>query len=221
MYKFPRTPHLANLGSSSVRDDKVFTDIERAEFLECEITLEEKIDGANLGISFDSEGNVILQNRGNIVYPPYLGQWKEIEKWLDIRLDALFDALGTDRIMFGEWCYAIHSIAYNSLPDWFIAFDVFDKRKARFFSIKRRNELIEKAGLHAIRQIMRGVFSLDEIVALMGKSAYGDELIEGIYLRADDGDWLKQRAKLVREEFTQAIETHWSKMPLRPNTIRY
>lgn len=65
MHKFPRTPHLANLGSSSVRDDKVFTDRERANFLEHEVTLEEKIDGANLGISFDEEGNVVLQNRGN------------------------------------------------------------------------------------------------------------------------------------------------------------
>ncbi len=220
MYKFPRTPHLAILDSSSVRDDKVFTNHERANFLEHEITLEEKIDGANLGISFDEEGNVVLQNRGNFIHEPYMGQWKDIKSWLEVRLDDLFDALGTDKIVFGEWCYAIHSIEYNSLPDWFIAFDVFDKKEARFLSIKRRNAIVEKAGLHVIRQIARGVFSLDEIVDFMGKSAYGEGLIEGIYLRADDGDWLKQRAKLVRTEFTQAIETHWSKMPLRLNGLR-
>jgi ATP-dependent RNA circularization protein (DNA/RNA ligase family) len=220
MIKFPSTPHLACLGSSSVRDDKVLTEQEKSDFLLYEVILEEKIDGANLGISFDDEGNIVLQNRGNIISEPYLGQWKDIERWLEARLDDLFDALGTNKILFGEWCYAIHSIEYKSLPDWFIAFDVYDKKENRFLSVKRRNEIVEKAGLNAIRQIARGVFSLDEIVAFMGKSAYGEGLVEGIYLRIDEGDWLKQRAKIVRTEFTQAIETHWSKMPLRLNGLR-
>lgn len=220
MFKFPKTPHLASLSSSSIRDDKVFTEQERSDFLLHEVTLEEKIDGANLGISFDDEGNTMLQNRGNIISEPYLGQWKDIAVWLDVRLDDLFDALGTSKIMFGEWCFAIHSIEYNSLPDWFIAFDVYDKKENCFLSVERRNEIVEKAGLNAIRQIARGVFSLDEIIDFMGKSAYGEGLVEGIYLRIDEGDWLKQRAKLVRTEFTQAIETHWSKMPLRLNGLR-
>jgi len=220
MFKFPKTPHLANLSFSSIRDDKVLTEQERSDFLSHEVTLEEKIDGANLSISCDDEGNVVMQNRGNIVSEPYLGQWKDIEGWLDVRLDDLFDALGTSKIMFGEWCFAIHSIENNSLPDWFIAFDVYNIKGNCFLSVERRNEIVEKAGLNAIRQIARGVFSLDEIVGFMGKSAYGEGLVEGIYLRIDEGDWLKQKAKVVRTGFTQAIETHWSKMPLRLNGLR-
>ena len=37
---------------------------ERDEFLRYQITVEEKIDGANLGISFDGDGNLLLRNRG-------------------------------------------------------------------------------------------------------------------------------------------------------------
>lgn len=54
------------------------------------------------------------------------------------------------------------------------------KKEARFLSIERRNAIVDKAGLLAIRQIARGVFSLDEIVDFMGKSAYREGLIEDI-----------------------------------------
>ena len=33
------------------------------------MTIEEKVDGANLGVSFDSHGNLIAQNRGNVLEP--------------------------------------------------------------------------------------------------------------------------------------------------------
>ena len=51
--KFPSTPHLALLGGVGVRDDKVMSEFERCEFLRHELVVEEKVDGANLGISFD------------------------------------------------------------------------------------------------------------------------------------------------------------------------
>ncbi|MDD3918234.1 MAG: hypothetical protein PHX00_13850 [Synergistaceae bacterium] len=63
-FKFPSTPHLAVLLGVDVRGDKVMSEKERDEFLRHEITVEEKIDGANLGISFDGGGNLWLQNRG-------------------------------------------------------------------------------------------------------------------------------------------------------------
>ena len=53
-FKFPTTPHLTILGTGKVREDKVLTQLERDYFLEHKLTVEEKIDGANLGISFDS-----------------------------------------------------------------------------------------------------------------------------------------------------------------------
>ncbi len=62
-FKFPTTPHLATLPNVEVRGDKVLSPSERDEFLQHALTIEEKVDGANLGISFDKEGNVQFQNR--------------------------------------------------------------------------------------------------------------------------------------------------------------
>lgn len=45
--------------------------------------------------------------------------------------------------------------------------------------------------------------------------------LEGIYLRIDEGDYLKYRAKVVREDFIQQIEQHWSTKILEKNTIDF
>lgn len=62
-FKFPSTPHLVILGANVVRDDKVMSERECDEFLRHELVVEEKVDGANLGIAFDSSGNLRTQNR--------------------------------------------------------------------------------------------------------------------------------------------------------------
>lgn len=33
------------------------------------------------------------------------------------------------------------------------------------------------------------------------------------------GDWLEQRAKLVRPLFIQAVEKHWSRSAIKPNRL--
>ena len=47
-----------------IRGDKILTESERDEFLQHVLTVEEKVDGANLGLSFDADGNIRAQNRG-------------------------------------------------------------------------------------------------------------------------------------------------------------
>ena len=219
MHKFPSTPHLANLGTLPIRGDKVFTEWERAEFLAHEVIVEEKIDGANLGISFDDEGAIQLQNRGSYIYSPFHGQWKKIPDWLKTHTDRLFDALGKDYMLFGEWCFARHSIEYSRLPEWFIGFDVYDLVHKRFLASSFRNNVLELAGIPVIAEVGRGHFTLDELVRLMKLSAYTDSLCEGLYLRYETGKWLQNRAKLVRAEFVQSIDSHWSSKPLLPNKV--
>jgi hypothetical protein len=68
-YKFPHTPHLFWLGAGTPRDDKVLKPGEAAEFLSGEIVVEEKVDGANLGISLGPSGRLRAQSRGNYLAP--------------------------------------------------------------------------------------------------------------------------------------------------------
>ena len=64
--------------------------------------------------------------------------------------------------------------------------------------------------ISVIRQIGCGIYTLDELMKLKVKSGYGNVLCEGIYIRKDDEKWLEQRAKLVRKDFAQNIDVHWS-----------
>src|SRR5574343_518701 len=136
-FRFPHTPHIAWLASGTPRDDKVLTPSEAEALLQHAVVVEEKLDGANMGISFSSEAVLHVQNRGQYLNKPYGGQFSRLYEWLAIREGDLFDALGDRLILFGEWCAAQHSLDYETLPDWFLAFDVYDRDEQRFWSTRR------------------------------------------------------------------------------------
>lgn len=193
---------------------------ERDEFLRHEIVVEEKVDGANLGISFDSSGNIRAQNRGAYLHFPGSGQWQKLSEWLKPRTDVLFEQLTDQFILFGEWCYAQHSVTYDRLPDWFLGFDIYDKSKAKFFSCPRRDEVFRTIGISQAPMIKRGFFSLSELNSFLSQSQFSDKPAEGLYLRFDRGEWLEQRAKLVRPVFIQSIEQHWSRSGVKANRLK-
>ena len=219
-HKFPRTPHLAVLADNVVRDDKVMSELEREMFLRHELVVEEKVDGANLGISFDGEAHARCQNRGAYLQYPYTGQWKKLSEWLDPKTDILFEKLTDRYILFGEWCYAQHSIFYDQLPDWFLGFDIFDKESLKFLSYPRRDAVFRDVGISGIPAIKKGHFTLSELKRMLPISRLCDKPAEGIYLRFDQGDWLKQRAKLVRPEFIQSVGEHWTRGGLKANQLK-
>lgn len=218
-FKFPSTPHLVTLPGIDVGSDKVLSESERAEFLQHDLVVEEKVDGANLGISFDSDGNIRVQNRGAYLYLPGSGQWKKLWEWLAPRIDTLFEHL-TDRfLLFGEWCYAQHSIFYDQLPDWFLGFDIYDKQTGRFWSASRRDKLVKELNLAQVPILAQGRFTLKELEGLLSKSKLGSQPAEGLYLRVEQEDWLTQRAKLVHPAFIQSVDRHWSHSAIRPNRL--
>lgn len=219
-FKFPSTPHLALLGDVVVRGDKVMSESEMNEFLRHELVVEEKVDGANLGISFDSSGNIRAQNRGAYLHFPSSGQWQKLSEWLEPRTDALFEQLTDQFILFGEWCYAQHSVKYDQLPDWFLGFDIYDISNAKFFSYPRRDEVFRAIGIFQVPMIKHGYFSLSELNSFLSQSQLGDKPAEGLYLRFDRGDWLEQRAKLVRPTFIQSVAQHWSRSGIKANRLK-
>lgn len=219
--RFPHTPHIAWLGSAVPRDDKVMSPDEAHEFLNAPVIVEEKVDGANLGISIDSDGQLSVQNRGGYLDPPFAGQFSGLERWLNARQDELFDALGAELVLFGEWCAARHSLGYDLLPDWFVTFDVYDRAACRFWSVPRRNALAAKLALATVPALDEGRFTVAALVDLVtaATSSFRAGPLEGLYLRKDEGDWLVDRAKLVRSEFVQAIGEHWRDRAIERNRL--
>lgn len=220
-FKFPQTPHLAWLSAAPPRADKVLSPSEAAAFLDGTITVEEKVDGANLGIGFTREGDLVVKNRGTVLTTESHPQFRTLWKWLAAHETALWDQLGPELMLFGEWCYAVHSVRYHALPDYFLAFDVYDHEVGKFWSVERRNELAERAHLATAPRLARGRFTLAGLKELLSgqQSRFARDQAEGLYLRKDDGPWLAARAKLVRPEFIQAIGDHWTKRSLERNEV--
>lgn len=138
--KFPRTRHLLDLGGNAVtRDDLVLAPPEVNFFLrrmnfepisatvvdKSVVTVEEKLDGANIGFTVDHSGKILAQNRSHYIDEASHPQFKGVRSYIRSNEAALKSILGGGLyILYGEWLYAKHSIHYTCLPSYFIAFDL-------------------------------------------------------------------------------------------------
>lgn len=220
-FRFPHTPHLAWMGEGSPRDDKVLSPNEVAALLAGDVLVEEKLDGANIGFSLALDGGLRVQNRGQYLVEPHIGQFARLPAWLTQHGDALHSALTPNLIFFGEWCAARHSLDYAALPDWFLLFDVYDCVEGRFWSSTRRNALALTAGLETVPKVLQGKTTVAELSQLVSTRAshYRTGSLEGVVIRRESAEWCEARAKLVRPDFTQAIDTHWRKRVLEWNRV--
>jgi hypothetical protein len=213
-FKFPRTPHLSWPLDRTPKDDRVLDPADVRAFLEGDVVVEEKIDGANIGLSLGEDGSVQAQNRGSWIECGAHPQFNPMWSWISRKEPALADALGRDRILFGEWCFAVHSVRYDRLPDWFLGFDIYDRTAGRFWSTQKRNALLDLAGISATTNLNALTRRLES-----EQSHVGSGPLEGLYLRREDSEWLQARAKLVRPEFLMSIGEHWSSRHMEVNRL--
>ncbi|ETT49759.1 RNA ligase family protein [Paenibacillus sp. FSL R7-0297] len=215
--KFTSTNHLFDYGGHLSRTDKLVSPNKRELFFGQPIVLEEKVDGANIGFSLSQEGEILVQNRGNYITANSHPQFKILDRWIQQHEDALFDILVKGFILYGEWCYAKHTINYDRLPDWFLAFDMWDINENKFLSRQRRHLELNLAGISEVPFVGDFVVTptVLEGLLLRTKSKLYDGPVEGIYLRVDNSNgYLSERAKIVRPGFIQSIEEHWTKQSL-------
>lgn len=221
-FRFPHTPHLLWLGEGQPRDDKVLSNHEVKRLLQGEVVIEEKLDGANLGFSLDKNGQLQVQNRGHYLPQPYAGQFSRLNGWLCQHNEALREYLTPDLILFGEWCAARHSLDYETLPDWFLLFDLYDRKVRKFWSAERRNQLADKLELAVVPLLKRSVLNRSQLIHLLEdtKSQCRAGKVEGVVVRRDSLLWNESRAKLVNKEFVQAIDDHWRSRVMEWNLVK-
>lgn len=221
-FRFPHTPHLAWLGTGASRDDKVLSLAEAKALLTFPVRIEEKIDGANLGISLSEDGDFQLQNRGQYLRQLYRGQFARLDGWLQTKAELLFDAINPNLMIFGEWCAARHSLGYDLLPDWWMVFDVYDRAEGCFWSACRRDSWAADHGLATVATLQIGKFTLQNLTDMVCsiRSRYRKGILEGIVVRSDEAMWNLNRAKLVRADFVQGIGEHWRNRPIDWNHLK-
>jgi tRNA uridine 5-carbamoylmethylation protein Kti12 len=255
--KFPKIPHLVNLGAAT-RDDKILSaqDIktwigngngkESTDSLYSFI-IEEKIDGANIGIWISAEEEfdprtrtktyknyqIMIQNRSHYINQYYHKQFEKIHLWIEKHKYELYRLLTpNETILYGEWVYAKHSISYNQLPDYFVAYDLFSVSSGDF--LKKKDFLREMSSHASTITVVPVLFegkirSLQEILNLVnGPSQFSTtDNREGIVIRvhkkegtlSKGEETLLMKCKIVREHFI-AGNDRWNKSEhLLTNTL--
>lgn len=152
--------------------------------------------------------------------------------WAYTFLDRFREVLGSRYIMFGEWCWCVHTVKYKALPHYFNEFDIWDKDKKKFLSTTVRRKMLEGLvadGLLAQVPVVwplnlngygdAGKLSLAEARKLMLTHGpmYGEEKTEGLYLKIERKGETIDRYKMVRDEFIQKIiddDIHWRDRPI-------
>lgn len=186
------------------------------------VTVEEKLDGANLGMSIGDRGQLRFQNRGQYLSSPYAAQFSRLNAWAGQYEHTLLPLLRPGLILFGEWLAARHTIRYRNLTDWFAAFDVHDGAAGRFWCVTRRDALLHEAGLQAAPVLSKKHTTLPALVSLVSTSSsrFDADALEGLVIRRDGLLFNEARAKLVRPDFNQSIGDHWRSRTLEWNQVR-
>lgn len=230
--KYPRTPHL--FGSKGTDDDKHMGEAESLRFVsDPSLIVEEKLDGTNVGIHFQSDGEMVLQCRGHLIAEGMHPQYDLFKQWAVVNRRNWEDHLLDQYILFGEWLFARHSVHYCGLTHYFYEFDVYDKTTSTFLSLERRLPLIDKLGVQTVPVVHTGSVDKERLQELIGPSQFDsrfdnpltnrtDELMEGLYLRTEAGGIVTGRAKFVRPEFVEKVKqsTHWQHQAMVPNLLK-
>ena len=219
--KYPRTPHLS--GSRLQPGDEDLPVIAVDDLESSDLIIEEKLDGSNSAISFDSDGALILQSRGHVLTGgPRERQFDLLKRWASHHTIALRNILGGRFIMYGEWLYARHTIPYDELPHYFLEFDILDRESGAFLSTDARRGLLAGGPVVSVPVLGRG--SARKLERYLGRSCFSTcQAMEGLYLKQEEGDRVVARYKFVRQEFLQTVEesgSHWADRPIEPNHLR-
>ncbi len=250
LIKYPRTPHLE--GSRLQPGDEDLSQIPFDVITGRHLVVEEKCDGANSAVSFDERGELLLQSRGHYLTGGWQERhYALFKQWGNVHREALRAVLGTRYIMYGEWMYAKHTVYYDRLPHYFLEFDILDRQTGRFLDTPTRRAMLAGSPVVSVPVLAEGAFADKErLTALLGHSNYIGEdhldalrrscrrlgldeerqvretdplsLMEGLYIKVEEGGQVTDRMKFVRPTFYQAVQlsgTHWQSRPIVPNSL--
>lgn len=208
MAKYPRTFHL-EYSPGGTNDDKRIKSSSgfiSSKSKKIEIAITEKLDGSNACIKSDG---VFARSHNKVAHHPSFDLLKST-------YNQIKSLLKENQQIFGENCFAVHSISYNALPSYFFVFGIREN-DSRWLSldevISRSNDL----GLKTAPILFRGHVSsekeLQDLVEKLCKepSIFGGER-EGAVVRITDSfldeSFSTSVAKWVRKDHVQTDE-HW------------
>jgi len=204
-YKYPRTMHLP-WSPGWTKDDRVLKSTNH--FLGQEVVVTEKMDGENTTLGRDYT-HARSTSSGNHISRHWLKQFHSTFGY------NLPDYL---RIC-GENLYAQHSIAYENLPSYFLAFSVWERELCWHWD--DTVDYVEKLGLSMVPILWRGIWDEKKIVKITEQLDLSKQ--EGVVVRRVNAfsveDFSLHLAKWVRSDHVTTDE-HWLNKPVIPNKLR-
>lgn len=235
--KYPRTPHLfgSALQPGDDGSDRMSIAALRAAWPDVDFITEEKLDGANCGISFSPDLDLLIQSRGHFLTGGAReGQFGPLKAWASCHEAVLLEILEDRFVMYGEWMHARHTLFYDALPHLFFEFDIYDRKEGRFLSTEARRDLLAGAPILSVpvlaetwpaseaalkriispplyrtpdwRESLAEAAERAGVPAERALSESGDsDLGEGLYIKIERDGETVARYKLVRPGFVQTI----------------
>lgn len=207
IFKYPRTQHIE--GSRLQPGDEDLDSVPFTNLQNRFLVVEEKVDGANTGISFSDTGELLLQSRGHYLTGGRRERHFDLfKKWAFIHMAALRDVLGTRYILYGEWLYAKHTVYYDALTHYFMEFDILDKENGVFLSTDSRRQLLQSCPfIEPVRVIHSGeVASLEELRSMAGLSAFKTASFEERLVAACKENGIDVDRTITQTDMTRFME---------------
>jgi hypothetical protein len=183
--RFPRMPHVP--GSRAAHDDVHLDVAQTSALLAREVIVTEKLDGLRVEIA---------RGRGARIHatlkPSYRGALdggveRALAIWVAQREPMLSPLVQRGGAIYGEWLLHRLHVAYDALPDFFVAF-ALRAHDGRFVDNDRALDLLARAGVTAARPLARGVFTLAQVKALARRRSqyaqHGRARMEGVVVAA-------------------------------------
>jgi RNA ligase len=233
MQKYPRTPHIE--GSRRQPGDEDLDSVPFGQIANEYVVIEEKVDGANAAISFDAQGQLLLQSRGHYLTGGHRERhFNLFKQWAHSYYAELWAVLGDRYILYGEWLYAKHTVFYDRLPHYFLEYDLLDRTSGQFLSTAARRGLLNKLALTSVPVLFEGKLqSHKQLVSLLQQSYFISDahidrlrqvceeqglnadlairqtnqssLMEGLYIKVETPELTIDRYKYVRADFLTTI----------------
>lgn len=216
MDKYNRTPHLT-WSPGGTNDDKRIVTLDG--LLNREVIVTEKVDGSNVCLEHDA---VYARSHAKDPKHPSFDALKALHAQVKSMIPE-----GVQ--IFGEWCYAKHSIEYTSLPSYLLLFGVRDlywatSRWASWELVEDWAEQLEVATVPLLgRFSVTTENQLKEITDRFttAPSALGG-VREGVVVRVaesfDDSEFSTSVAKWVRKDHVTTSD-HWSHQEVTKNKL--
>jgi hypothetical protein len=244
LHKYPRTHHLE--GSRLQPGDEDSQSIPFAALAGRFLVIEEKLDGANAGISFDAAGRLWLQSRGHFLTGGVREKHFDLfKRWAHGHADALRAVLGQGFVLYGEWLYAKHTVFYDRLPHYYLEFDILNTATGTFLATNERRCLLAGLPIVSVPVLQSGRCSdLAELTALLGPSLYKSptwreslymaaqargldlepiwqeidpsDLMEGLFIKVEEEGQVVERYKFIRTSFLTTVLDSGSHWLRRP-----